>query len=350
MQHCMLVLKHLGKLSFSLFLLFSTSSSFFLPKSSRARLCSSEILWEQMVFKRKCEHNHSDSKLVPEKTNKWFYCCVLCGAIFNEKKDYFKHLSSFHKKELETTKFCRFCKKNLNDEIDDLIDHHISHLNLNGFLKPGMEIRNLSPSEEEDDFNIPDCSNEGPIADSDEGLPEEPNSDELFCNEEPLIPIPTIATADPQLQIALNTIPIQMNRTPSPGILAIQTPESEPRLSNEFFLSDFHHSFYELPKFCTNFPFLPKEAPLFSLIMRNRMTKAEFDDIVKTLPEVLNIHVPQNSKLLAFQRWERVEELTSFLKIPQPWKVFKRCPIYSISDYLRRLAEMKCKGLYSSFL
>lgn len=156
-----------------------------------------------------------------------------------------------------------------------------------------------------------------------------------MCDEPELV----LPPQDNSLSTFLGHMPLITHDIRPSGILT-QHPSGDVDIS-KFFLNKIDHTFVKLPVFHSSNPFLPKEAPLFHSIMKTRLTKQQFEVICRNFPESFTFQFPQHEKWLVFQNWQRTEEIVSLLKVPIPWRVFKRSPIYAISDNLRRMAEKK---------
>lgn len=88
-------------------------------------------------------------------------------------------------------------------------------------------------------------------------------------------------------------------------------------------------------------PFQPRQRKMYKWVMKHSVSKDCFEDLLKILPDVLIEPPPQNHRIVNFNSYNDVVDISKRLHIPQPVEAFQNSPIYHIRDYLSRLASKK---------
>lgn len=313
--------------------------------------------WDKhrQILKRICNHHHELS--LPNKCgNKiTFNICILCGIVTEKEEQLQNHMQA-HKYVIDASKFCHFCKANKECK-DGFLEHIAQHLRISNFLD--IEITNPNPTQLNKtllDHHDGSCvchsssSNASPILDNSSkniNNSEENANDKLqteFLENSQKIMAAINDPSEAKFKEFLKKMPEAAKIVLKPPPPAPNVPLSQndnERIAN-YFNPEYSHAFEELPEFKSSDPFLPGEEEVFHWIKEQKVTKRAFEQLNKILPHSMNLP-PKSSReqVLVLNDWKRVQEITDKLVLPEPWTVEQKCPIFSVSDYIRRLAEKR---------
>lgn len=311
-------------------------------------------------FTRLCEHNHEKSKAMSEdaknKAQKEFYMCILCGKISNKadviSNHYLRDDNECSKKYKQ--KYCIFCKKIVKEA--DLLSHLASHMrasNLMGKFIPTpilnaeqqSFLNSVSNSNITNDNNsVISSSSSSNIVNLPIIIPSSPSNSNIAPQNtfsESAALNQALNSSEEVWQNYLNLIPqhkqqvVRKNNEKTTIILS----ESDLEDIENYFLQLTFHMYSKLPIYTTPDPFLEHEKDLYYWLKNYKVPREAFLSLVKILPNSLSKPPKNNERLLSLDTWERTNEITSNFQIPNFWTEYLGAPIYSISDYIRRLAE-----------
>ena len=88
-------------------------------------------------------------------------------------------------------------------------------------------------------------------------------------------------------------------------------------------------------------PFQPRQKKMYKWVMKYSVSKDCFEDLLKILPDSLLEPPPANHRVVNFNSYNDVSDISKRLQVPQPVESLHNSPIYHIRDYLSRLASKK---------